>query len=88
MKQYRNLVACLIALSAKSATANTQQLSLGQNNQVTDEQIANSVATLVAAGAIEVKDSKLVIKNPSALEELQSNGRLTYEDAVAGVVCF
>ncbi len=88
MKLYKKIVACLIMLSAKSAIANIQQGNQSQDSQVTDAQIANSISVLVAAGVLEISDSKIVIKNQTALEELQARGRLTYVDASTSVVCF
>lgn len=56
--------------------------------QVTQEQVATALAILLEAGIIELVDGEIKVKNRSALDQLNEQGRLKVEAAAMHSICF
>lgn len=55
--------------------------------QVSEEEMVTALVALIRAGVITVEDGKIVVKEPSVLDQLRQNGRATVERAADDSIC-
>ncbi len=87
MSRFRNIVALLMILSTKSAFAGSGRWTEAQERQAHDAEVVDAISVLVDAGIIEVQGSEIVVKHPSAFEQLQQEGRVDQYDVRSATIC-
>ena len=55
--------------------------------QVSEEEVVTALVALIQAGIITVEDGKVVVKEPSVLDQLRESGRATVERAADDSIC-
>ncbi|MER2513202.1 MAG: hypothetical protein ABTQ25_12445 [Nitrosomonas ureae] len=55
--------------------------------QVSEEEVVTALIALIRAGVITVEDGKVVVKEPSVLDQLRENGRATVQKAADDSIC-
>lgn len=89
MKTKTVIAALAILLSTQSVRANEPQDAPATNLEtLSQDDIATAIAILVESGVIAIEDGKIVVKNPSALEQLRKSGRWNTQTSANHSICW
>jgi len=90
MKNVKSILLAVALLSpvAPAAMADETNAPAASQAEVSEEQVAKALVTLVKAGVINIENGQIVVKSPSVLEQLSQGGRLRVESASYGSICF
>lgn len=65
----------------------TESEQTAPEEAVTQEDIEDAMSVLIESGVIEIKEGKVILKDPSVLDELRRNGRLSRKKVIRSSIC-
>ena len=85
MKQVSRITLLAILLSFSSAFADGDKAQAPA--EITELQVRQAISLLIEAGVLKVDGSKVLVDNPSILDELTRQGRVDMYHASPGSIC-
>jgi hypothetical protein len=88
MKLNKFILALALAMPGHFAFATEETAKPATDvQQVSEEELVTALVALIRAGIVTVEDGKVVVKEPSVLDQLRQNGRATVERAANDSIC-
>lgn len=77
----------LIVVLATVSPAFGETLSEAKKEVVTEQEVTQALRLLIRAGVLGVKDSELIVKNPSIFDQLERQGHVESGGNQTSAIC-